>query len=248
MKALFLAVSFSLSSLAAFDGSTATLTVSGGISLNGAVQPFLFTWNSSLTVTGGGWNPGESVNILLHGPLNSPGVAPGDLTLGAFQADVQGAFSAAATIPYDAGRVGASARIPRPGRYEVRASGGASGAVAAADNINLCPATYTGDKAPFDWGHERGGRDGVLPAAFRQFSPERFDPEWPAAWDEWPVEVYGVVGPASDDGGDQPSRISPVDAPPTHYAHDMTFLVTRITMPRIRIPLSSAGSKWSGKL
>jgi hypothetical protein len=220
MNTLILTILFSAISLTAFDSSPTVLTVSGGINVNGATQPFLFTWNRPLTVSGNGWRPGESVTILLHGPLNSPGVTPTDLKLSAFTSDAQGNFAGSPTIPYDGGVVGPSARIPRPGLYEVRASGANSGTVVAGDNINLCPATYTGDNSPFDWGHERGGRDGVLPADFRQFSPERFDPEWPTAWDERPVEVYATVAPTGDDGGNQPSQISPVDAPPTHYGHD----------------------------
>jgi hypothetical protein len=184
MNTLTLTILFSAVSLSGFDGSPATLSVFGGISVNGATQPCLFTWNSPLTVTGSGWGPGESVTILLHGPLNSPSVTPADLRLSAFTSDPLGTFSGSAILPYDNGVVGPAARIPRPGLYEVRASGATSGTVVAGDNINLCPATYTGDNSPIDWGHERGGRDGVLPGPFRQFSPERFDPEWPTVWDE----------------------------------------------------------------
>jgi len=202
----------------------ATVTVSGGITVNGVAQPLLFTWNSAMTVIGSGWNAGESVTIVLHGPLNSPGVAPADLTLSTLLSDAQGGFAGTAIVPYDRRVIGPSARIPRPGLYEVRATAASSESVAAAEQINLCPATHKPDN-PFDWGHERGGRDGVLPGAFRQFSPERADPEWPTAWDERPVEIYGTVAPAGDDGGDQPVRISPVDAPPTHYGHDTTFLL-----------------------
>lgn len=225
LNGLILVLFLAAASVSAFDGSSAAVMVEGGIQVNGATQPLLFTWNSSLMVSGSGWAPGEPVTILLHGPLNSPGVASINFAFGSAAADAQGAFSTTIGIPYDGGVVGPSARIPRPGLYEIRASSASATAVAA-DNINLCPATYTGDNAPFDWGHERGGRDGVLPAAFRQFSPERFDPEWPTAWDERPVEVYGVIAPSGDDGGDQPSLISPADAPPTHYAHDAIFFLT----------------------
>jgi hypothetical protein len=226
MKLRILATLLSVASLQAFDGSLAALVVSGGISVNGVAQPLLFTWNSAPAIAGSGWSPGESVTILLHGPLNSPGAAPTDLTLGAFTVDAQGNFSASPTIPYDGGAIGGSAHIPRPGLYEVHATGAASGTIVAADNINLCPATYTGENAPFNWGHERGGRDGVLPGDLRQFSPERFDPEWPTVWDERPVEVYGTISHVGEDGGDQSSLISPSDAPPTHYAHDSIFFLT----------------------
>src|ERR1700680_5089394 len=90
MDNVILAVLLSAVSLTAFDGSPATLTVLGGINVNGATQPFLFTWNSLQTVTGSGWGPGESVTILLHGPLNSPRVPPADLRLSAFTSDPQG--------------------------------------------------------------------------------------------------------------------------------------------------------------
>ena len=220
MNRLIPVILISAISLTGFDGSPASITVTGGIAVNGAFQPFLFTWNSSLTVTGAGWGPGESVTILLHGPLNSPHLTPADLSLGAITADSLGSFSGSATVPYDNGVVGPAARIPRPGFYEVRAIGSKSGTAIANDNINLSPATYTKDNSPFDWGHERGGRDGVLPGSFRQFSPERFDPEWPTVWDELPIEVYATVAPTGDDGGNQPSLISPSDSPPTHYAHD----------------------------
>src|SRR6266542_1437156 len=216
---------FSTSFLLAAAGSAATVTVSDGITLNGEIKPLLFTWNAPVQVTGSGWSAGESVAISLYGPLNSPGVSPAELRLGSATADAQGNLSAAPAIPYDSGVTGPSARIPRPGLYELHAIGAASGAVAASDLVNVCPATYTGDQ-PFDWGHERGGRDGVLPGSFKQFSPERFDPEWPTVWDERPIEVYGTIAQTRDDAVEQPSKISPSDNPPTHYGHDATlFLV-----------------------
>jgi hypothetical protein len=225
-----------------------TLQVTGGITVNGVSQPLVFTWNSPVPIAGAGWAPGESVQILLHGPLDSPGVtaqnvrrfgirvssrlARGpvngpplvitDIPLGIFTADSQGALSAAPRIPYDSGIVGPQARIPRPGFYQVRAFGRASGAAAAPDRINLDP--DTAGNAPGNWGTERGGREGVFPDTLRQFSPERFDPEWPTVWDEIPVEIYGAV-PAVFNAADPPSRISPSDNPPTHYAHDATFVV-----------------------
>jgi hypothetical protein len=55
MNTLTLAILFSAVSLSGFDGSPATLTVFGGINVNGATQPFLFTWNSPLTVPDGQW-------------------------------------------------------------------------------------------------------------------------------------------------------------------------------------------------
>ncbi len=223
-----------------------SLRVSGGITLNGVSQPLLFTWRSTISVSGGGWAPGEIVDLVLRGPLDLPRVPPrlaahmavrrtppgsgrnyASVPLGTFMADAQGNLSAAPAISYDSGIVGFSARIPRPGYYEVRAIGRVSGIVVAAGRINLCPDTYTGTGgAPFDWGHERGGRDGILPGPLRQFSPERFDPEWPAAWDERPVELYGTVAPLAGASAIPGALISPSDNPPTHYAHDANFYVS----------------------
>src|SRR3954469_3726345 len=120
------------SSVEAFQGQPATLAVSGGLDTGGVPQALLFSWNSAIPVAGSGWRPGETVSILLHGPLNSLGVVGDDLTVGTFVADSSGGFSGAATIPYDNGIIGPSARIPRPGLYEVRASAASSttGAVA----------------------------------------------------------------------------------------------------------------------
>ena len=215
---------FSASLLLTLHTAAADLTVSGGIALNGETKPLLFTWNSPVPLAGAGWAAAESISISIYGPLNSPGVNAVFVPMGSFAADQQGNFSAAPAIPYDSGVAGASARIPRPGLYEVHATGAASGDVVAADAINLCPGTYTADQ-PFDWGRERGGRDGVLPGEFKRFSPERFDPEWPTVWDERPVEVYGMVAATGGDPGAQPSQISPSDNPATHYGHDATFFL-----------------------
>lgn len=51
-------------------------------------------------------------------------------------------------------------------------------------------------------------------------------PEWPAVWSDTPVELYGVIGPATANGAEQPALVSHTDNPPTHYAHDFTFYVT----------------------
>jgi hypothetical protein len=235
MRALLSGIVFAATVLSTLDGIQPSLRVTGGIAPNGSSQPLLFTWNSALTIAGAGWAPGETVQIILHGPLDSPGVRPRrlprvsprirvgrepgfafpDLLLGAFTADAQGNLSAAPTIPYDNGVVGPSARIPRPGYYQVLAFGSSSGFATAADAVSLCPDTYKPANTPTDWGRDRGGREGVFPDPLRQFSPERMDPEWPTTWSETPVEVYGTV---KTDG----ARISHTDNPPTHYAHDLT--------------------------
>ena len=245
--------------LSSFTCSAAVLRVSGGITLNGIAQPLLFTWNTPVPVAGEGWAANEPIQVVLHGPLDSPGVHPrptgpsarlmsasaeapialragrnllgqparpvADLSLGVFTADARGNLSANPVIPFDSGIVGLQARIPRPGLYEVRAVGRVSGVVAAIDHINLCPDTAAGHPT-FNWGTDRGGRDGVLPDLLRPFSPERFDPEWPSSWDEQPVELYGVVAPVKGTDTDQPSRISPSDNPATHYGHDAVAFVT----------------------
>src|SRR5437588_10345319 len=135
MGTLIVAILLSAGSLFAFQTSAATIAVSGGITLNGNMQPLLFTWNAPMPVTGSGWKAGESVAISLYGPLNSPGVLPADLRLGSATVDAQGNLSAAPAIPYDGGVVGAGARIPRPGRYEVHATGAASGTIVAGDAV-----------------------------------------------------------------------------------------------------------------
>jgi hypothetical protein len=202
----------------------ASVTISGGIKTNAEVQPLVFTWTAPVPVSGAGWTAGESITLTLHGPLNSPGVAAADLVLGTATADSQGNFNAAPAIPYDSGITGLTARIPRPGLYQVQATGASSGAVPAGDFVNLCPATYPGD-VPFDWGKERGGRDGVLPGPLQAYSPERFDPEWLTVWDERPVELYATVAPL-EDPEEQPALVSHTDNPVTHSGHDSnSFLI-----------------------
>src|SRR6266436_8621528 len=151
---------------------TPIITVSGGITLNGAFQPLLFTWNTAVTVQGSGWQPGETVTIILRGPLNSLAVGASPLSLGPLSADANGNFSASVPIPFDSGIVGPSARIPQPGHYQVQAFGSASGLITGPQEIDLSAATFV-LAAGFDWGHERGGRDGVLPGLLHDFSPER---------------------------------------------------------------------------
>src|SRR5689334_7301221 len=145
---------------------TPTLSVSAGIQAGGVPQPLVFTWNTQVPVQGSGWRAGESVSIALQGPLNSPGVPPDGIGLGAVTADPQGSFATLLTIPYDRGVTGPQANIPRPGLYSVRATG-PSGTVSALRRINLCPATYIGPAGAIDWSHERGSREGVLPVPLR---------------------------------------------------------------------------------
>ena len=202
----------------------AHIRVSGGVTLNGAFQSLLFTWNTPLTVRGSEWQPGETVTIILEGPLNSLGVPASPLSLGRVSADAEGDFSASLMIPYDSGIVGPSVRIPRPGHYRVQGVGSVSGSVRARHGIDLCAATFV-PSAGFDWGHERGGRDGVLPSFLQDRSPERTDPEWAAVWDEIPVAAYGTIAPTDANGDNQPSRISSSDNPAAHYAHDANFFL-----------------------
>ena len=235
--------------LAVIPAGAASLSVSGGITLNGVQQPLLFTWESTVSISGSGWTANEPVEIFLHGPLNSLDVIAltprtprvtelarigvhriggefNDYPLGVFTADANGNLAASPVIPYDSGITGLFAKIPRPGYYEIYAGGPRSGIAAAASQINLCPATYTGGSPGIDWGHERGGRTGILPGPLAQFSPELFDPEWPTTWDHRTVEVYGTIAPTGTDGNNQPSQISFTDNPATHYAHDVNFFMT----------------------
>jgi len=207
----------------AYAASSPAISVSGGFSSGSAIQPLIFTWNDSVPVSGAGWQASESVSISLYGPLNSPGVSPAAVNLGMVTAGAQGTFSNPLPIPYDMGMTGPRVQIPRPGLYRVHAAGTASGTADAADEINLCPATYLGNGSTIDWSHERGSRDGVLPGAFRADSPERSDPNWPSVWDNLPVALYGTVAPVTSGGANQPSRISWEDDPLTHYAHDTNF-------------------------
>jgi hypothetical protein len=217
---------------------TPIITVSGGITLNGAFQPLLFTWNTAVTVQGRRWQPRETVTIILQGPLNSLAVGASPLSLGTLSADAQGNFSASVPIPFDSGVVGPAARIPQPGHYEVQAVGSSSGIITGRQEIDLSPATFV-VSAGFDWGHERGGRDGVLPGFLRDFSPERTDPEWAALWHEVPVAVYGTIAPTDTNGDNQPALISFEDNPAGHYAHDANFFVVPDTQFRWLIGTSN---------
>ncbi len=212
-------------SISAVEGRAAQgaqVSVSGGITLNNIQQPLLFTWNAQLPVSGSGWQAGENVSISLHGPLNSLGATAADLPLGVLTADGNGNFAGLLTIPFDGGISGPGVRIPRPGHYEVRATGAVSGTALASDQIDLCPSTSL-VAGPIDWGRERGGRDGVLPSFLHDFSPERNEPQWSAVWDEIPVAVTGSIAQSAEGGDEQPAQISPRDNPDGHYAHDANF-------------------------
>ena len=199
------------------------------MTVNGVAQPLLFTWTTPVPSRATGWAPNEVVQIVLHGPLDSPGVHPGssggwarglsprrarlvwvagrsrqlarraaDIPLGVFTADVRGSLSGAPRDPFDSGIVGPQARIPRPGYYEVRAVGRASGTSAAADRINLCPDTAAGHPA-FNWGTDRGGRDGPFPRrASGSFRRNASTPNGPRVGMSRRCELYGVVAPVRE--------------------------------------------------
>lgn len=209
------------------------------------LQPLIFTWNSFVPLQGSGWAPSEAISVALEGPLNSPGVPAEEVALGMLTADGQGAFTTSLAIPYDGGVTGPQAKIPRPGSYEVRATGALSGAVSAAWRINLAPATYTGGGTGIDWSHERGTRIGVLPGTLSAYSPERSDPNWISVWDNKPVELYGSVAAAQTDGDSQPARISYEDDPLTHYGHDTNFYV--IPDPQYRWTVGTANYYSNGE-
>lgn len=207
-------------------GARSIVSPSGGITLYNNAVPLLFTWNTPVQVAGSGWASGESVAISLHGPLNWPAAAPVDLALGSVTADAGGTISGSLTIPYDNGIVGPSARIPKPGIYEVIATGSASGAVASNTPINLCVSAGQTVGLPINWGIERGGRLGVFPGSFADYSPERADPEWVTVWRQAPVSAYGTIGPNGWSAARQPARITHSDYPGTHYGHDGNFYLT----------------------
>ncbi|HWC95836.1 MAG TPA: hypothetical protein VG456_03785, partial [Candidatus Sulfopaludibacter sp.] len=200
------------------------IAVSGGIQAGANTVPLLFTWSSSITVQGSGWTSGEPVAISLEGPLNSPGVPVSAIGLGSAIAGNLGTFSTPLIVPYDQAITGPKARIPRPGYYRVRATGTVSGTAIASNNINLCPATYTG-AGGIDWSRERGSRDGILPGALRAYSPERSDPEWISVWDNRPAQIYGTVGGVTPTGANQVAHISFEDDPLAHYAHDVNAIL-----------------------
>jgi len=85
--------------------------------------------------------------------------------------------------------------------------------------------------ALIDWGHERGGRTGLL----EELSPELVNPHWASVWDERPVEFYGTVAPTGhnlgknsglyQEGNNQPVIVSHTDYPGDHFGHDVNVLL-----------------------
>ena len=206
--------------------SQSNITPAGGVTLNNIFQPLLYSWSTPVPIQGSGWQPGETVTVSLHGPLNWPAAPPADLALGSLAADASGVLSGSLTIPYDNGATGPTARIPRPGVYQVNASGSALGTVAASATITITVATELGAGFQINWGSERGGRLGVFPGILADYSPERVDPEWVTVWRRAPVEAYGTIVSNGSAGPDQPARISDSDYPGTHYGHDANFFFT----------------------
>ena len=198
----------------------------GGVTLNNVLQPLLYSWGTPIPIQGTGWQPSETVTVGLHGPLNWTATPPADLALGSLDADASGQISGNFTIPYDHGATGPAVRIPRPGAYEVNASGSVSGAVAASATITITVATELGAGFQINWGSARGGRLGVFPGSLADYSPERTDPEWVTAWRQPPVEAYGSIVANGSNGSDQPSRITYTDYPGSHYGHDANFFFT----------------------
>jgi uncharacterized protein (TIGR03437 family) len=198
----------------------------GGVTLNNVVQPLLYSWGTPIPIQGSGWQPGETVTAGLHGPLNWTAAPPADLALGTLPAGSSGKVSGSLTIPYDNGATGPAVRIPRPGVYEVTASGSVSGAVAASATITITVATEQGAGFQINWGTARGGRLGVFPGSLADYSPERVDPEWVTVWRQAPVEAYGTIASSGSNGADQPARITYTDYPGSHYGHDANFFFT----------------------
>ncbi|MGC9947192.1 MAG: hypothetical protein ABSF64_12555 [Bryobacteraceae bacterium] len=198
----------------------------GGVTLNNVLQPLLYSWGTPIPIQGSGWQAGEAVTVSLHGPLNWTAVPPADLALGTIAADASGQLSGSLTIPYDNGAAGPAVRIPRPGAYEVNASGPVSGTVAAGASIAITVATEVGAGFQINWGTARGGRLGVFPGSLADYSPERVDPEWVTVWRQAPVEAYGAIVPSGTNGADQPARITYTDYPGSHYGHDANFFFT----------------------
>jgi len=210
----------------AATSTQSTVAPAGGLNLNNAAVPLLYSWNTPIQISGTGWTAGENVTISLHGPLNWQATPPADLALGSITAAADGSIAGSFTIPYDSGIVGPTTRIPRPGIYEVTAAGSVSGAVVASATINITVATQRGTGFQIDWGMLRGGRVGVFPDGLADDSPERTDPEWVTVWRQAPIQAYGAIADSGTDGNNQPSHISTSDYPGTHYAHDANFYMT----------------------
>jgi uncharacterized protein (TIGR03437 family) len=199
---------------------------SGGITLNNTFRPLVFSWNTPVQIQGKGWASGETVTVTLHGPLNWPAAAASDLALGTVTADPSGSISGNLTIPYDSGVVRPTARIPKPGIYQVIASGPVSGTAAGNATVTITVATELGNGFQLNWGSLRGGRLGVFPGPLADYSPERVDPEWVTVWRNLPVSAYGTIVAQGTSGAFQPALITYTDYPGTHYGHDANFLLT----------------------
>src|ERR1035438_10892219 len=81
--------------------SQSNITPAGGVTLNNVFQPLLYSWSTPVPIQGSGWQPGETITVSLHGPLNWPAAPPADLALGSLAADASGVLSGSLTIPYD---------------------------------------------------------------------------------------------------------------------------------------------------
>lgn len=191
------------------------LTVSGSINPNGFAVNNLFTWTSPMTIAGTGWVPGETVGIILFGPINSIGVSPTVRAIGSLVANGSGGIGGTINIPYDED---GPFTILRPGYYEVRGTS-ATAVDLTPPRINVCPATYKEDGVGIDWSHDRGGRDGGVENIKRVF------PHWMATWDEKPVGIYARASHTDTNGGNQPAYITHTDFPGDHYAHDYNLLM-----------------------
>ncbi len=190
--------------------------VTGGSTQNGIFEPFYFTWHYQMPVNGSGWTSGDHIHILLHGPINTPGITPTDREIGDFFTDGSGSFNTSVQIPYDEG---GPYTIPQPGRYKVLANDDSANVRFADDQINLAPATATADPVGINWSKERGGRDGGVDGILRVF------PEWISIWSEKPVELYGTFQEIDNNSADEPSVITSSDWPFAHYAHDADLVV-----------------------
>jgi hypothetical protein len=190
--------------------------VTGGSTQNGNFFPFLFPWHYQMPINGSGWQNGENIHIILHGPMNTINVSPTNREIATLNADGSGNFNTTKQIPYDEG---GAHTIPMPGLYQVVANGDVSGLATASDSISIAPATYLSDPVAIDWSHERGGRDGGVEGIKRVF------PHWMSVWSEAPIGLYGTIAETDFDGNNQPSFITHSDFPMDHYAHDGNFML-----------------------
>ena len=106
-------------------------------------------WNGSYDTRGSGWEPSERLTVVLRGPLNTLGVAPGPdrILRSTFPVTASGQVTNKLFIPYDNDTIFGPAKpvtIPRPGYYHLIVTGNTSGRTATWP-ITIAPETTAGE-------------------------------------------------------------------------------------------------------